>query len=212
MTDFKGDYMNNEEFKTRLTQCNKEKDITILSDEVFEAINDGMDISLAKSFVQQLLDKGLNPEGQPDENDDWICINSLAYAYNDEVLDIARMIFDKCGVPTEFHSFLGTKIDFNYYNVPYVVKLYLLASSYLWEHEETYIKMSENLYEEMFNPMYSYTSLRPECKKLTLTPAIFKEIEKYDFSVEMLQQEVGKPKWLIHIFDKENKIEVARYE
>lgn len=212
MTDFKGDYMNNEEFKNRLTQCNKEKDITVLTDEVFEAINDGMDISLAKSFVQQLLDKGLNPEGQPDENDDWICINSLAYAYNDEVLDIARMIFDKCGVPTEFHSFLGTKIDFNYYNVSYVVKLYLLASSYIWEQEETYIKMSENLYEEMFTS-HCYTSLQKEYTKLTLTPNIFKEIEKYDISVEMLEQQICKcGKWVIHIFEKESKIEVARYE
>jgi hypothetical protein len=62
------------------------------------------------------------------------------------------------------------------------------------------------------DPLKSYTSLRPECKKLTLTPAIFKEIEKYDFSVEMLEQEISHPKWVIHIFDKESKIEVARYE
>ena len=204
--------MDKKEFENRLSFCSSEKDLIILADDVFEAINDGLDITLAKSFVQQLLDKGLNPGSQPEENDPWICINSLAYAYNDDVLDIARMIFDKCGVPIEFYSFIATKIDFNYYNVPYVVKLYLLASSYLWEQEETYIRMNENLYEEMFNPMYSYTSLRPEYKKLKLTPAIFKEIEKYDFSVEMLPQEIGKPKWVIQIFDKESKIEVARYE
>ena len=101
-------------------------------------------------------------------------------------------------------------VDYNYYNVPYVVKLYLLASSYLWETEETYIKMSGNLFEEMFTT--TYTSLRPEHKKLTLTPDIFKEIEKYDFSVEMLPQEVATPKWVLHIFEKESKIEVARYE
>ena len=70
--------------------------------------------------------------------------------------------------------------------------------------------MSGNLFEEMFTT--TYTSLRPEHKKLTLTPDIFKEIEKYDFSVEMLPQEVATPKWVLHIFEKESKIEVARYE
>lgn len=202
--------MNKIDFDNKLSTCSTEKDLVVLADEVFEAINAGMDISLAKSFVQQLLDKGLNPASQPEENDDWICINGLAYAYNDDVLDIARMIFNRCGVPKSFYSFIGTKIDYNYYNVPYVVKLYLLASSYLWETEETYIKMSGNLFEEMFTT--TYTSLRPEHKKLTLTPDIFKEIEKYDFSVEMLPQEVATPKWVLHIFEKESKIEVARYE
>ena len=202
--------MNKIDFDNRLSTCSTEKDLAVLADEVFEAINAGADISLAKSFVQQLLDKGLNPASQPEENDDWICINGLAYAYNDDVLDIARMIFNRCGVPKSFYSFIGTMVDYNYYNVPYVVKLYLLASSYLWETEETYIKMSGNLFEEMFTT--TYTSLRPEHKKLTLTPDIFKEIEKYDFSVEMLPQEVATPKWVLHIFEKESKIEVARYE
>lgn len=204
--------MNRTEFENKLSLCVNEKEITILADEVFEKINDGLEITLAKSFVQQLLDKGLNPAGQPEDNDPWICINSLAYAYNDDVLDIARMIFEKCGVPEDFYSFIGTKIDYNYYNVPYVVKLYLLASSYLWETHETYIKMSENLYEEMFTS-HCYTSLQKEHTKLTLTPNIFKEIEKYDISVEMLEQQICKcGKWVIHIFEKESKIEVARYE
>lgn len=46
--------MNRKEFEERLSQCTEEKDVTILADEVFEAINDGLDISLAKSYVQQL--------------------------------------------------------------------------------------------------------------------------------------------------------------
>ncbi len=204
--------MNQVEFENRLSQCTEETDIAVLADEVFEEINEGMDVALAKSFVQQLLKKGLNPAAQPYENDPWLCINGLAYAYKDEVLDIARMIFEKCGVPKAFYSFIGTKVDFDCYNVPYVVKLYLLASAYLWETETTYIKMSENLYEEMFTS-YCYTSLRENHKKLTLTPAIFKEIEKFDFSVEMLEQincKLGR--MVIHIFEKESKIEVARYE
>lgn len=204
--------MTRSEFESKLSLCADEKDITALADEVLEEIIDGLDIALAKSFVKQLLDHGFDPAAQPEENDPWICINSIAYVYNDEVLDIARMIFDKCGVPIEFFSFLGRKVDFNYYNVPYVVKLYLLSAAYLWETEETYIKMNDNLYEEMFNPLFTYTSLRQEYKKLTLTPAVFREIEKYDFSVEMLEQEICTPKWVIHIFDKESRIEVARYE
>ena len=105
--------MKKEDFNVRLSQCLEEKDLIILADDVFEAINDGLDITLAKSFVQQLLDKGLNPGSQPEEKDPWICINSLAYAYNDDVLDIARMIFDKCGVPDDFYSFIGMKVDYN---------------------------------------------------------------------------------------------------
>lgn len=204
--------MNRNEFENKLSLCSNEKDITVLADEVFDAINDGLDIALAKSFIVQLLDNDFNPAEQTEENDDWICINSLAYAYKDEALEIAKMIFDKCGVPLAFYSFIASKIDYNYYNVPYVVKLYLLASAYLWQTEETYIKMSENLYAEMFDPMSDYTSLQSDCKKLTLTPDIFKEIEKFDFSAEMLEQEIGHPKWIIHIFEKESKIEVARYE
>ena len=87
--------MNKIDFDNKISTCSTEKDLAVLADEVFEAINAGMDISLAKSFVQQLLDKGLNPASQPEENDDWICINGLAYAYNDDVLDIARMIFNR---------------------------------------------------------------------------------------------------------------------
>ncbi len=204
--------MTKAEFENKLSQCVDEKDITVLADEVFDEISMGLDIILAKSFVKQLLDKGLNPEGQPEEDEPWVCINSLVYAYNDEVLDIAKMIFEKCGVPKDFFEFIRTKVDYNYYNVPYVVKLYLLSAAYLWETEETYIKINDNLYEEMFNPGSCYTSLHPDYKKIKLTPAIFKEIKKYDFSVEMLQQELYTSKWVIHIFDKESKIEVARYE
>ena len=91
--------MNQIEFENRLSLCTNDQDIIILADEVFEKINDGMDIALAKTFVQQLLDNGLNPAGHPDGDDSWICINSLAYAYNDDALDIARMIFERCGVP-----------------------------------------------------------------------------------------------------------------
>ena len=204
--------MNKLEFENKLSLCANEKDIAVLANEVLEEINNGLDISLAKSFVQQLLDVGFDPSGQPENNDPQICINRLTYAYNEDALDIARMIFERCGVPKDFYSFIGMRVDYNYYNVPYVVKLYLLASAYLWETQETHIKMSDNLYEEMFDPLSSYTSLLPEYKKITLTPAIFKEIEKYDFSVEMLEQEISHPKWVIHIFDKESKIEVARYE
>ena len=204
--------MNKSEFESKLFLCENSHDITVLAEELFDEINEGLDIALAKSFVLQLLDKGFNPAEQLDDNDSWICINNLVYAYNDEVLDIARMIFEKCGVPLEFFSFISTKVNFNYFNEPYVVKLYLLASAYIWDKEETYIKMNEYLYEEMFDPEISYTSLRPEYKKLNLTPVIFKEIEKFDFSVEMLKQEISYPKWIIHIFHKESKIEVARYD
>lgn len=201
--------MNEKEFNSKLEKCTDEKDITQLADELFEEIIVDLDIVTAKKFVQQLLDKGFNPSAHLEEDDDWISINHLAYAYNDEMFEIVRMIFDNYSVPDEFYSFIGSKVDYNYYNVPYVVKLYLLASSYIWESEETYIKMSENLYEEMFDVSAQYTSLMPKYKKLELTPAIFREVEKYDICVEMLTQEVGMQNRVIHIFDKESRIEVA---
>jgi len=113
---------------------------------------------------------------------------------------------------SEFLTRLQFKVDFDCYNEPYVMKLYLLAAAYVWETKETYIKMSENLYEEMFDPTMCYTTLENGCKKCTLTPAVFKKIEKYDFMVEMLPQKVSRTEQVIHIFDKESKIEVAIYD
>ncbi len=70
--------------------------------------------------------------------------------------------------------------------------------------------MSENLFKEMFESVYR--SILDGNTKLDLTPEIFKDIERYDFCVEMDEQKQGYYGcWKLHIFDKKSKIEVASY-
>ena len=71
--------------------------------------------------------------------------------------------------------------------------------------------MSENLYEEMFDPLCVYTSQEEGFRKCSLTPAIFRDIGKFDFMVEMLPQQAHRGNWVIRIFDRESRIEVAQY-
>lgn len=203
--------MNNKIFYEKLSACKTKTELALLADDVFEALCDGLEADKGKEYISTLLDNGLDIAAEPYENDDWICINAIRYASSDDVLDIARMIFDRCGVPSRFFSFVGTRVDYDCYNVDYVVKLYLLASAYVWQTEETFIKMNENLYEEMFGE-YTYTSLQKDYKKLTLTPEIFREIEKFDFCVEMPPQKICECDRILHIFDKRTRIEVARYD
>lgn len=206
--------MTNKEFTEKLEQCKNPKDLAVLAEEIIWELCDGEDIGIRKEWFSQLLDKGFDASISVDEDylgeDSSSGIDAFAYVYNEDALSIARMIFEKCGVPDAFYSFVGTKMNYNYYDVPYVVKLYLLASAYVYEKEETYIRMCDNLYEEMFEG--NFTSINTKSKKMVLTPDIFKEIEKYDYSIEMKEQELGLcGSWVLHIFDKESRIEVAQY-
>lgn len=199
-------------FEKRLAACADQTALAELAEAVLDELCETGDACLCKGYITALLDRGLDPHFQ---TDDGLWIEALAYPYDyedgQEELAIAKEIFERAGVPSDFYDFIATKVDYNYYNVPYIVKLYLLASAYVWEQRETYIQMSENLYREMFSESGDYTSLKTDCQNLYLTPAIFKDIERFDFSVEMLPQELGKSKWRLHIFEKDTKIEVAQY-
>ena len=206
--------MTNKEFTEKLEQCKNPKDLAVLADEITWELCDGKDIEIRKEWFSQLLDNGLDASIPVDEDylgvDSSSCIDGFAYIYNEDALSIARMIFEKCGVPDALYYLARTKVDYDCYDVPYVVKLYLLASAYVYEKEETYIRMCDNLYEEMFEG--NFTSIDTKSKKMALTPDIFKEIEKYDYSIEMEEQELGLyGSWVLHIFDKESRIEVAQY-
>jgi len=201
--------MNAEEFEKKLAMCDDENDLADLAKEVCDSLLSGLKVPLAKQFIARLLESGLKITTES-ENSGFL--DSLMYVYNQKALEIARMIFEKIGVPDSLFARLQFKVDFDCYNAPYVMKLYLLASAYVWETKETYIKMSDNLYEEMFDPSKCYTALEKEHTKCILTPVIFKKIEKYDFMVEMLPQKISRPERVIHIFDKESKIEVAIYD
>ena len=201
--------MNAEEFERKLAVCSDENELANLAEEVCDALLSGLKVPLAKQFIARLLESGLKITAES-ENSGFL--EPLMYVYNQKALEIARMLFEKIGVPDQLFTHLQFKVDFDCYNEPYVMKLYLLAAAYVWETKETYIKMSENLYEEMFDPQECYTTLESKHKKCTLTPAIFKKIEKYDFMVEMLPQKISRPERVIHIFDKKSKIEVAIYD
>lgn len=208
-------YMNESMFFEQLRACKNKKDLALLTEKIIELlICKELKTHVVKSYISELLERGLDPSfviyGNDVTESESTCIDNLVYAYDEKVLRIARLIFEKCGVPPKFYSYVGSRVDYNYYNEPYTVKLYLLASAYVWQMQETYIKMNENLYEEMFDDCY--TTLRNDYNKLTLTPDIFKQIEKFDFLVEMLPQEAGASKRILHIFDRKSKIEVARYE
>ena len=203
--------MNEREFIEKLSFCHSKNQLNKLADEVLFALNDGLLVETCKKYIKILLDKGYDPNVCLSEDE--CSLDGIFYFFNEAGLDIAKMIFDKCGVPSSFYAFIGTRIDYNYYNVPSVVKLYILASAYLYKEEETYIKMNENLYEEMFAHDSQYTSFNSNCEKLNLTPEIFKNIERYDYMIEMFPQNVGDcGAKCIHIYDKKSRIEVARYE
>lgn len=214
--------MNHAEFEARLAQCQTERELAVLADTVLEELAEEdceadnfpeqtVDWAKYRYFIQQLLERGLNPAVAPEEDEERTCIDYLMYVYDDAVLEIARMIFEKCGVPTKFNGYLGSKMDLNQYDCPQTVKLYLLASAYLWETEETYLQMNENLCVEMFHGGYLWMWPEQDEHRLELTPAIFKEIEKYDFSVEYLPRTDHRAKWMFHIFEKESRIEIAKY-
>lgn len=208
-------------FAQRLADAASPEMVAALTHDVIEDTLDlrpgSAELRLLPGRIDALLEKGLDPNIVVDG---LLCIYDLQYGYTDIHLEAARRIFEKCGLPNgaavRDHSFMNwirMKLDYNYYNCAHIVKLYLLCAAY--STEETCLHMRENLYPEMFNPIDSYTSandLPAGSEPLKLTPAIFKDIRKFDFCVEMLEpKEHPYGGWKLHIFEKESKIEVATY-
>lgn len=127
-----------------------------------------------------------------------------------------RESFENCGIPTvvdedgdTFFSYIRSKIDYNYYNCEFLVKLYLLCCAYT--DEETYLRMEENLYEEMFEDSEYISSFDGKIP-FNPTPKIFKDIEKYDYCIEMTEQKDGcYGCWKLIIYDKKSRIKVATF-
>ena len=212
--------MTNQEFSAKLAQANTPLLLARLAESVIEeSLAKEDNLPALQDFVDRirlLLDADLDPNIIVDET---FCVDGLQYGYTDYHLDAAKMIFDRCGLPhaeTEdgdesFFSWIRSKVDYNYYNCEFMVKLYLLCCAYTTE--ETYLQFNQNLCREMFDPRACYTSGNEACTPLQLTAEIFKEIHRFDFSVEMLPQETGHYGcWRLHIFDRESRIEVATYE
>ena len=210
--------MTNQEFSAKLAQASSPFLLAQLTEEMIEdSFGKEDDVPALEAFLEQislLLDAGLDPNVVVDEVS---CIWELQYGYTRYHLDAAKRIFDRCGLPTvldddmcTFFGYIRSKLDYNYYNCEYLVKLYLLCCAYT--AEETGLQFSPNLYAKMFDPLGDFTSVREGDVPLHLTPEIFKDIHRFDFSVEMLPQEKNcYGCWRLHIFEKESKIEVAAY-
>ncbi|MBE6746525.1 MAG: hypothetical protein E7558_03645 [Ruminococcaceae bacterium] len=88
-------------------------------------------------------------------------------------------------------------------------QFFLLMHAYMWEPDKPVVKMKDTLLENMFSEDFNYDY--PKNKKLDLAPSIFKEIEKYDVSIEVYRLGRQCCEIIYHIFDKETRLEVATY-
>lgn len=213
--------MTDQVFTEKLSQAQTPEALAELANELIED-SLGKKVTALKAFLKQfdlLLDKGLDPNVLIEGNS---CIDALQYGYSPYHLDAAKMVFERYGLPTvlgdmglSFIQEVRAKLDYNYYDSEFVTKLYLLCCAYDTSGEETGLTFSDKLYPEMFHPFQVFISaydLEEDSVSLTLSPAIFKDIHRFDHAVEMEEQKEGYFScWRLHIFDKKTKIEVAVY-
>lgn len=204
-------------FEKRLKEANDKQSLAQLAEDVLErSLNNKSQAKLLYNRFEKMLDKGLNINTVVDETS---CISLIQYGYTDYHLKTARLIFDRCGLPSvkedgeeTMLEWIESKVMYNYYNEDFTVKLYLLCLSYKEGENET-VKMNKNLYPEMFNNGIQYTStldLREGIIPLDLDYTIFRNFENIDFCVEMIEQVKGYYGcWKMHIFDKKTKLELA---
>lgn len=185
----------------------------IIEDSLYEESPEAMQEFLCQ--ISRLLDAGLDPDFVID---DAPCVWNLQYGYTDYHLDAAKLVFDRHGLPyakveddvSDFFSWIGSKLDYNYYDCDFIVKLYLLCTAYTTE--ETYIRFEEHLCPEMFESSSSF-----HCSESSvpfhLTPEIFKDIHQFDYMIEWLPPQNGqRSAWKLHIFHKASHIKIATYE
>lgn len=213
-----GSEMNYHSFKNQLNNCCTEFELAKLMYDIIEdSINDeNFNVKLLPKMTKELVEKNLNPTVIVDEE---VCFFTIMYGSTEYHLEAAKIIFQKVATITtieeneglkNFYEFLCQKLEFDCWNVDNVVKTFLLANAYFGQDE--YLVLSKNLYTEMFDDDFLYTSNNRELTNLELTTEIFKDIHRFDYCVEMLKQEkflCGC--WSLHIFDKASKIEVAVY-
>ena len=209
--------ISNEEFETRLKRINDKQSLAQLAYDVLEASMDYKpQAKLLYGRFEKMLDKGLDINTTVDEMS---CVWDIQYGYTDYHLKTARLIFDRCGLPAsdcDRESFLGwiqTKVDYDCYNCDYLVRLFLLCSSYMDKVDG--LVMKDDIYYEMMDDCYCYTSrqdIKEGSNPMELSYKIFRQIENIDYCVETTEQEFGYYGcWKMHIFDKKSKIKIASY-
>ena len=204
-------------FEKRLEEANDKQSLAQLAEDVLEqSLNNKSQAKLLYNRFEKMLDKGLDINTVVDEIS---CISLIQYGFTDYHLKTARLIFDRFGLPTvkddggkTLLEWIESKVMYNYYNDDFTVKLYLLCLSYT-DGENELLKMSENLYPEMFSDGIQYTStfdLHKGSQPLKRDYKLFRNFENIDFCIEMTEQVKGYYGcWKMHIFDKKTKLELA---
>ena len=202
--------MNIAEYENKIALYTTKIDIANLTYSILKAVTKKeLSVSEAKPLIEKILEKGLDLDAREDyDPSEWTCLEPLQYANDEELLDLARMIFEKCTIPQRLY--VDTLVYLHRIDsIVYQVKFFLLMHAYMWEPDKPVVKMKDTLLENMFTEGFHYNS--PKNKKLELTPSIFKEIEKYDISIEVYRLGRHCCEIIYHIFDKETRLEVATY-
>ena len=202
-----------EKFKQKLSNAKSEEELAKLA---YEALIDMEHANVLTKKIEMLLDAGLTECGLVDD-EPWFWM--LLYTETIHHLQATQIILEKidilhvkCDDETIFEV-LQSKIDYYDFNSDYLVRLFLLLGAYLDSIDN--LKMSDNLYPEMFDDEIHYSgsiNIREGSLPLQLNHKIFKNTDFYDWCVEMEEQVSGcYGCWHMHIFDKNSKIKIATY-
>lgn len=171
-----------------------------LDDKVPEVTLDHMNSNHLLESLQQLLNHGLDPNvcvGEDADNVMW----DLQFVDTPNIGASAMRLLLENGadpnlkLPPEEESvfdWLDFAVSYDSYTYVYMVQCWLVLMAYggCWEDGKIPLTMLNGN-----------------------TMDIFKNFERYDYSIEMLPQEPGYfGCWIMHIFDKRTKEEVARFE
>ena len=200
-------------FKQKLSDIKNENDLATLASEAIDDINHAD--SLPKK-IEMLLDAGLTEYGLVD-GEPWFW--DLVYRETVYHLRAAQIILERIDIlhikydDETIFEFLQSEIDFYDFNSEYRVRLFLLLGAYANSVDR--LKISDNLYREMFDDEIHYSNsidIMKDSRPLQLDYRIFKNTDFYDWCVEMEEQQDGYYGcWHMHIFDKKTKIKIAAY-
>ena len=204
-------------FKSRLAQANDKESIAQLAFEIIEdSLANRQKSKTLHSRFEKLLDKGLDINIPHKEYDGGSCIWGIQYGYTDYHLKTARLIFDRCGLPSviddggeTFFQWIEGKVMYNYFDSYFLVRLFLLCLSYMDSYD--LIKFETNVYQKMLDGLYiSSFDLRDGDGPLKLDLSFLRDYKNIDFCIEMEEQKQGYYGcWKMHIYHKKSRIKIA---
>ena len=202
-----------ENFNQRLANAKNTDELAKLA---YDALDDIEHANILTDKIKLLLDAGLTEYGLVD-GEPWFWV--LIYRETAQHLQVAKFILEKINIlhikydDETMLEFLQSKVDYSDYNSDYIVRLFLLLGAY--SNSIANLKMSGNLYQEMFGEEIIYSGaidIHKESSPIQLDHKVFKNTNFYDWCIEMEEQIKGYYGcWHMHIFDKKSKIKIATY-